>query len=427
MKIYSQINSERLTYVLDVVFNRILGIEYQLVNKISETKENENLINYSDTKIPGSFQIIPTGLLSETSVSKQEINVQDFQEIPVIFYTGKGDLPFDIFSSVFYFLSRYEEYLDYKPDIYGRFKAEDSQAFKNGFHNLPVVEMWIKILAAKLKIDFPENTYINKLTIDIDNAWEFKNKGLIRTYGGVILSLVKFNFSEFSYRLKVISGKKQDPADTYDFLNEIQNRIKEPIQYFVLVGRDKKYDNALSIKNKNFRKLLKSIESKNKVGFHPSYKSNFSSKDLIKEYLQLCSVFVNKIIRSRQHYLKMKFPDTFQRLIQLGIREDYSLGWNSIIGFRAGMSRPYPFFDLLKNKQSHLIMVPFVAMDRSLKDYMELSPENAIKETKKLIDVIKQIGGQFTMLWHNDSLNDMGEWEGWKKVFEELIEYAEND
>jgi len=35
------------------------------------------------------------------------------------FFKSEGDYPFDIFSAVFYLLSRYEEYLPYKKDMYG--------------------------------------------------------------------------------------------------------------------------------------------------------------------------------------------------------------------------------------------------------------------------------------------------------------------
>jgi hypothetical protein len=111
----------------------------------------------------------------------------------------------------------------------------------------------------------------------------------------------------------------------------------------------------------------------------------------------------------------------------LGIREDYTLGWSSQTGFRAGISRPFNFYDLVAEHETHLKLVPFAAMDRTLKDYMNLTPNQSILELKQLIDITKSVGGEFVMVWHNDSLSEKGEWKGWKTIFEQALNYAGPD
>ena len=41
---------------------------------------------------------------------------------------------FDVFSASFYLVSRYEEYLPYVKDMYERFQAENSLAYKHNFY-----------------------------------------------------------------------------------------------------------------------------------------------------------------------------------------------------------------------------------------------------------------------------------------------------
>ena len=61
-------------------------------------------------------------------------------------------------------------------------------------------------------------------------------------------------------------------------------------------------------------------------------------------------------------------------------------------------------------------------MDRTQLDYEKISTEDAIREYYYFTETIRDVGGEFVCLWHNNSISDEGEWQGWKKVFEEMIE-----
>ena len=60
-------------------------------------------------------------------------------------------------------------------------------------------------------------------------------------------------------------------------------------------------------------------------------------------------------------------------------------------------------------------------MDVTLQQYLKLSPEDAIAAVKPLIESIKMFGGIFTTLWHNSSLSETGDWQGWRVVYEAII------
>ena len=114
-------------------------------------------------------------------------------------------------------------------------------------------------------------------------------------------------------------------------------------------------------------------------------------------------------------------PDTYQNLLNLGIGEDHTMGYSSQTGFRAGIARPFYFYDLVREKPTLLRIVPFQVMDRTLLTYLKLTPDEACKEFEYYTITIKSVGGQFVSLWHNTSLSNYEEWSGWKKVFEYMI------
>ena len=64
-------------------------------------------------------------------------------------------------------------------------------------------------------------------------------------------------------------------------------------------------------------------------------------------------------------------------------------------------------------------------MDSSLKDYLELGIEEARGEVKTLIDEVKNVGGNFMCVWHNSSIGNHGEWDGWSNILDFTIAHSE--
>ena len=60
-------------------------------------------------------------------------------------------------------------------------------------------------------------------------------------------------------------------------------------------------------------------------------------------------------------------------------------------------------------------------MDGSLKDYQQLSVEQAQAELIKISDYIKSTNGHFEILIHNDTLSNKGRWKGWAGILENTI------
>jgi hypothetical protein len=417
----------RLKYAAGFIFRDVWETGFEIVSDPSRLQGNTCIINYSKENIPAGIWIYPSGLMEETGIRKLDIEITRENGISCLFPTSKGDLPFDIFSSVFYMLSRYEEYLPSEKDQYGRFKVTSSLAWKENFLEQAVVNQWLAMFSGLVKERFPNITipplksqYIP--TVDIDNPWAYLHKPFIRFAGGLVKDLVFFRRRNLLKRMLVLSGRRKDPYDSYDYLVKFHNK---KLRMFLLMGSKDKHDNKIPASNSYWKELIARLSTKFSIGLHPSFKSHKSIKYLVQEKQTLEEILGEEITMSRQHFLKLEIPCTYRNLISLGIKEDYSMGFAELTGFRAGTSYSFNFYDLEKEEESSLRIFPFTVMDRSLKDYMKLDQEEAKAKISSLITHIKKFGGNFVSVWHNEALGESDEWRGWIDVYEHMQKEVE--
>jgi hypothetical protein len=87
------------------------------------------------------------------------------------------------------------------------------------------------------------------------------------------------------------------------------------------------------------------------------------------------------------------------------------LGFVTCSGFRAGIARPFRFFDLITNEETSLTLIPFQIMDGPLlKNCTDM--EKVLSTVEMYIRETKHVGGLFVSVCHNTSLTDKGEWKG---------------
>jgi len=159
------------------------------------------------------------------------------------------------------------------------------------------------------------------------------------------------------------------------------------------------------------------------VGLHPSYKSNQQLGLLCEEKKRLEQILGKEVANTRQHFLKIEHKKTFVSLVGAGFTHDYSLGFADVVGFRAGLSRPFPWFNLRANRISELTLHPFAYMEVTLKDYLRLNPQEAKVLVEELWKEAVQYGGEFICLWHNETIGDTGKWKGWREVLEFTLNF----
>lgn len=400
-------------------------------SKVEEfVAHNGPKITYTKTPLGNEFFIKSNNLLFEQGVNDMEIVIQKWEEVPCFFKTGpKSSIPYDIFAASFYLISRYEEYLPHVKDKHGRFTAAQSLAFKYDFLEKPVVDIWAYKLLEALKEKFPDYEYKQRAyefisTVDIDNAYAYKYKSFARRVGGFFKDLLFFRLVNVWNRFAVTLNIKRDPFDTFEQIISIRKEKNIKTIFFFLIGDYTTFDTNVSASKNKFRLLIKEMVDYALVGLHPSYFTMTNASLLKKEKLRLEGIINMPIQRSRQHYLRFSLPETYQNLIDLEIEEDYSMGYASNVGFRAGTCTPFYFYDLDFEIQTPLKVFPFALMDTTLNDYMKLTPRQSLGRIRDLKNEVKAVNGSFITLFHNESLSDYDRWKGWKRLYDSMIKIA---
>ncbi len=427
--VYTPEITPRVEFTFEFIFRTILGIKVSFTTNRAEFENSEKLgINYSGASISTGLFLKAHSILFEKHIKDQPIDLVDFQEIKLFFPTSADSfLPFDPFAVTFYLLTRYEEYLNEATDQHNRFLDSENLLVKLNLHQTPIVDQIAYWIADALSATNPvfrvkKRNFRMLTTIDIDNAWAFRNKNLMISAGGMAKTALIGKWDELVQRTSVLLRLQSDPYDTYAYILDSCKQRHDQLLFFFLVGDRNQFDKNISHKNRSFRQLITEIASYCEVGIHPSYSSNEKPWMFDSEKERLENIIGRPVAKSRQHFLKLKFPQTYQTAIKAGITEDYTMGFASLAGFRAGTCTPFPFFDLEKNEQTNLTIHPFQIMDVTLKDYLNLQPEEAWLLTSKLMDEVKKVNGTFAYLFHNESLHDLDQWQGWRGVFEQILE-----
>lgn len=437
--IYNTELSTRLEYILNFVFVDVLSENYTIYTDVNQYLNVKGpKINYSINSIdPNEIRIYNEGFLFEKGIRNISPSISKNNELIKVFIDPNANeqsddkyIDFDIFSAIFYFISRYEEYLTFKKDEHGRFEADQSYAYKNNFLHKPLVDIYIqflreKILANNSNIKLNNRKFEVIATIDIDQVFAIKEKNIFRWMFAALKAFTNLNFKNLGKLFVVRFGNAKDPFDVYDEFDRLHSMYGINSIYFFLFSKKRtKYDINLSRYNKAFIKTIQKLAKKSTIGIHPSYHSRYNTRIVEEELSSLSSLTSQLIDSSRQHYLKLRLPNTYKSLSAIGIQNEYTMGYASTPGFRASTSLSFKYYDLKHEQISFLTVHPFSVMDATFKHYLNQTPEQALESICEIIEEIKKVNGQFIPLWHNESMSNYAEWEGWQDVYGEMLKYS---
>ncbi len=376
-------------------------------NLFSESKFPK--INYSEKVCSNSISFSPHKILFDFGIKDYTIEVINHSQFNKIFFKNQnGTILFDLFGAVFWLLSRYEEYLPHKTDSFNRFHYKTSIAYQYDFIKTPLVNVWLNELKNILESNFPELQFVERTynyisTVDIDNAFKYKHKGFVRTLAGYLSDILHKDFAGVKSRTQILFTKKEDPFDNYRFLIDanIENNIKAI--YFILLGDYGVNDKNHSASNLDFQALIKHLSDYSAVGIHPSFGSTNNLHQFKVEVARLSKIIHKDIFKSRQHFSMLKFPQTYQSLLQSGISEDYSMGYTNINGFRASYCYPFKWYNLDEEMTTPLIIHPFAISENTLEFFANKEKLGFIELAKPIINEVKKYNGQLISIFHNDT------------------------
>lgn len=365
-------------------------------------------------------------------VSKGDLKIKE-NTFPICSLYGVSDLSLDseniylksdIVASTFFMLSRWEEKINPARDNHNRFPANQSVACKFNLIDRAIVNEYVELLWAIIKkLGYKGKRSIRKFKIipthDVDHPFLWYSP--IDKFGYTVRTLLKFRLTEVWKSIKC-NLKGSDPFDNHGLFMNLAEESGAKAYFFFLVGGNSKYDARHDFSHPKIQSLLTDVkDSMHVVALHPSYASS-EKKDLLKSEKKVLEDNLGQtIIHSRQHYLRLKTPDTWRVLQENGIKYDFTLGYAERSGFRCGVCYPFPLFDFENKEVLEVYEWPLIVMEVSLAspNYENLTVKAALSQVRKLKKVVKSFDGNFVFLWHNSSFH-IGQWDKFKPVLKEM-------
>lgn len=454
-------------YVLDVVLSEWLGLEYDLMPGTGaqvaiRLADHEGELTLPDVLFStprdrwlteGSMPVSP---LTRVHVDSRHNGEDAFGPasyarlpggIPVLFGDANGSqaawqerpaglaLSVDIFGSVFFLLTRYEEVVRRVRDRHDRFPASGSLGAVEGFLDRPLVDEYVDVLWMAMQAIWPglvrrRSHFRLRLTHDVDEFWAAHGRQastVIRAVAGDLLRrhdpdlAVRRSRSLFESRAGRVD---RDPYDTFDFLMDTSERHGLQSTFYLMAGStDTEFDGHYSLSDPPVARVLRRIHDRgHEVGLHGSYGTYCSEERTHAEFAALrdaCSAagFGQPTWGVRQHYLRFENPSTWRIQEAAGFEHDSTLGFADQVGFRAGTCREYQLFDLLGHRTLALRERPLLVMDGTLFDYLALDPVAAAIRTRSIVDACRRHRGDAVLLFHNSSIAGAR----WRTFYEELV------
>lgn len=433
-------------YIINMVFSEFLGVDYNLVINNGELKidnwiielENGNKLTVEDyffNRFPDTLEYLKEENIPQ-SVEFTKNRFIPENDIPIIFGTSHLESTattlncgIDIFASIFFMLTRWEEYVNRTRDVHNRFPATASLAYKWNFLQRPIVNEYLEmlknmLLAMGFNGEFKSREYRLILTHDIDHiyAWDSFGKFLSNLLRDLIKRTSIDNFFYTLYRyINFQLGKELDPYDTYDYIMDLSESIGLKSYFFFMGEGVTKHDNSYRSSSKEAKAIVENILRRGHfVGIHPSYNAYNDLKQFKREKEELERNFNTSIRFGREHYLRFELPTTWQ------IWEDSGMDWESTLayadedGFRCGVCYEFHVFNILRREQLQLKERPLLFMDAN--GVEKFSPQRMEEVIYQLICQVERYRGDFVLLWHNSSYNTI-KWKKFKRVYESIIDY----
>lgn len=427
--IYAPFGSARLRYALDWLFTERLGFTYTFTTSETQAGAAACCISYG-ARMPGAVTIAAAALLQETGITAHEAAYKSWQGLHTFYFVDErdADIPFDLLSGIFFFLSRYEEYYPDKEDRHGRYRYRESVLAREEFDedyaeifNRPVVDEWVEYLRRLLEqrwhITIPKPAFRLEISYDIDIAWAYRHKGFKRLLGGALRDAASLKLNRVAERFSA-----RDPYDAFGWMARLHERTGIEARYFILAAEAATaFDKNISPHHPAMQALVKQLGDRGPVGLHPSYFSSEKPALLAAEKALLEQIIDRPIHTSRQHYIRLRLPGTYRRLISQGITDDYSMGYTTITGFRAGTSHSFAWYDIAEETATSLRIHPFSFMDTTARIYMGLTADEAFQNIGRIRKTLEPLGGVLSTIFHNFSLGTDRDWHGWREGYERFL------
>ena len=438
--------SAELDWTCAVIFDNFLGIPY----RIAVGSEPHITVAHAGRQVvlPNLFfkaaandwlgkSTLPATPLQvwDSSVSSLQPNLVS-PVIPVIFGVCPKEhatfvsenvisIPIDIFGSVFFMLSRYEEAVSNARDLHDRFPDSASIASNEGYLARPIVDEYVEILWSALTRLWPglprkSRCSRNLVSCDVDSPFDPACSSLYRLGKRLLGRTVREkSLKSMSQVVRSYLGVKRgdyshDPyrAAIDWIMDENERNDNQVAFYFIPEKTDQKVDgNVVPLDEPRMSALLRTIHARgHEIGIHPGYHTYkhpaafASAVNTLRRALAAQGIEQDGL-GGRQHYLRWQTSFTARLWEENGLTYDTTLTYADRPGFRCGTCHEYPMYDLTRRSAMKLLQRPLIMMEaeRYVRIEDARSPLELMLYYKR---ICRQFSGNFTLLWHNSYLEN---------------------
>lgn len=454
--VYSNQARPEVEYTLATLLE-VVGLPFELLRSPTAVKQPGTLrLDYGSPAgySPGDVVIPADDLALWKAVDPAYVTMDG---VPAL-YAGEGPkallyhrdasvfLGFDLVLAAFWLLSRQEELEDSDLDALGRFVGSRGWLMRRDLAETPIVNLYAALLETALwtaaqRQDIPlvrkgqwpyGQRYTVVLSHDVDEVGRFDaGRGMrlfMQAFGESSARAIARGAYFAAAGLSRSLPWRTDPYWNFDAITslESQNGFRSTF-FFVPEARSVSRDPPYDIDTTRMRELLAGLRAGGwELGVHGNFDSSMNAGLLQSQRKRLERAGGAEVHGIRQHYLRLRVPDSFRAQAEAGFAYDSSLGYHDCLGFRAGAAFPFHPYDLAACQPLPLLELPLTVMDGPLFWDLGLAPEDATARTLALLDTVRSQWGLAVLLWHQRVWNAK-KYPGWAHVFQRVVEYLRDE
>ncbi len=349
---------------------------------------------------------------------------------PAQAFFQEGLFGFDLLESIFFHVSRIEEYhcTPAQRDQWDMMLAEAQFLVREQIERLPVVDQLVRAFYEALGFELPPRPTSYELSHDIDLICKFRTPArVLRAMGSALYrgrglaAVVRIGRRYWATRTQ---GEK-DPFDSFDWL---LLEAAVPKRMYVMTGGITPHDNHYHIEEATIRRAMDlAVKRGYELGLHPSYAA-YRRADLLAEEKERLERIGGQVVRSsRQHFLHFAFPETADLLEQSGIEYDSTWGFQDRIGFRCGTGFAYRPYHFAEKRSYRFWEIPMIVMDSALLQATHFEATAFQEEFWQFVQSLPN-DTHLTFNFHNSTFDDTWWADPWlRQLYLEIPSYFEKE
>ena len=453
----SKVCQKEQQYISNIILGEFLGLNFEFVEhdelNIKITRSGDDACLTLNAEFfqkakqawlePPSMPVLPLENWKPQNDGIQATLIE--QSIPVLYgqpglvKTDKHwHLNMDIFGSMFFMLSRYEELITTERDSHERFPAWASVAYKANFLDRPIVNEYLEILWSCIHSIWPdlkrkERKAKNFITCDVDFPFKpslYDLKKMIFQAGRQVL-IEYAPLKALSTLIKFVGNKigfsfKDDFRENISWIMDINEKAGNKVAFYFITHKTSHFDSDENFNALKVRNLFKEIHQRgHEIGLHPGYNCYNNQENFKKTVDVLRRVLKQENIKQdtfggRMHFLRWDNSKTPQLCEDNGFVYDSTLMYSDKLGFRCGTSYEFTMYDLVNRKPFKLKQRPLIVMECTViaPRYEGLGySEKSMMRFNQFKERSNAYRGNFTLLWHNNHFTNKED----KIFYKELI------